>query len=225
MNYLQPSYPLLREEMPEEDGPSSIWWLIGCCGAIVALVGLCFCGLASSVAFYTALSWPTPTLSLAMAAPVGQGPAQLTFTPSPSPTPLPLPPPPSPTPSPTPYISQGGIGQRIEGNGISLTASSVGREAQEGFICMTVDVTLENSGHDVLSYSPSDFKVKDSQGSEYTIACVANDQALTSGELAKGSSVQGKVSFQIPPGATGLFLVYQSPLVDGYGIIEIDLGP
>jgi hypothetical protein len=92
-------------------------------------------------------------------------------------------------------------------------------------MCVAVDVTLENSGHDVVSYSPSDFKIKDSQGSEYTTACVTNDQALKSGELTKGSSVQGKVSFQIPPGAIGLFLVYQSPLVDGYGIIVVDLGP
>jgi hypothetical protein len=111
-------------------------------------------------------------------------------------------------------------------SGIGLMANSVSREAQEGFVCVTVDVTIENIGRDTVSYSPLHFKIKDGEGLEYTTACATNDQGLKSGELSQDSKVQGKVSFQVPQSATGLLLVYQElALSGGHDIIEIDLGP
>lgn len=111
--------------------------------------------------------------------------------------------------------------------GMGLTVSGVRKEAQEGFICVTVDVTIENMGRDTVSYSPLHFKIKDSEGLEYTTACGAtNDEGLKSGELSQGGKVQGKVSLQVRQSATGLLLVYQElGLSEGHGIIEIDLGP
>jgi hypothetical protein len=225
MSYPQPSYPSPYEEILEEDS-TTVWWLIGC-GAIITLVGLCVCSLIFSVAFLNALSRATPTPFLAAgpqqptSAPVPQEPAQPISTPFPSPPP-PLTPPPAPQ-----HGKVGVVGQRFEASGIGLTVNSVSREAKEGLACVTVDVTIENIGRNTVSYSPLHFKIKDSQGLEYTTACgPTNDQGLKSGELSQGGKVQGKVSFRVAESATDLLLVYQElALSGGHDIIEIDLGP
>jgi len=223
MNYPQPSYPSPYQQPSGGEDRTTIWWLVGC-GAIFALVGLCVCGLIFSMAFLNALSRATPTPFLAgpqqpTSAPVPQEPAQPTSTPFPSP-------PPSLTLPSAPQPSRGSVGQRFEMSGIGLTANSVSREAREDFICVTVDVTIENISRDTVSYSPLHFKIKDSEGLEYTTACATNDQGLESGELSQGSKVQGKVSLQVPQGATGLLLIYQELVLSGgHDIIEIDLGP
>jgi len=225
MNYPQPSYPSPYQQPLEEEDRTTIWWLIGC-GAIITLVGLCVCGLIFSMAFLNALTRATPTPFLAgpqqpTSAPVPQGPAQPISTPFPSP-------PPSLTPPPAPQHGKVGVvGQRFETSGIGLTANSVSRKMMEGFICVAVDVTIENIGRDTVSYSPVHFKIKDSEGLDYTTACgPTNDQGLKSGELPQGSKVQGKVSFRVPESATDLLLVYRElALSGGHDIIEIDLGP
>jgi hypothetical protein len=224
VSYPQPSYPSPYQQPSGEEDRTTIWWLMGC-GAIITLAGLCVCGLIFSVAFLNALSRATPTPFLAKSqqptsAPAPQESAQPISTPFPSP-------PPSLTPPSAPQPGGGSVGQRFEMSGIGLTANSVSREAREGFACVTVDVTIENISRDTVSYSPLHFKIKDSEGSEYTTACATNDQGLQSGELSQGSQVQGKVSLQVPQSATGLLLIYQELGLSGghHNIIEIDLGP
>jgi hypothetical protein len=110
-------------------------------------------------------------------------------------------------------------------NGVGLTASSLGQSAEIGFVCVTVDVTIENVGRDTLSYGPTDFKIVDGEGSEYLTACETDDGQLASGELTQGSQVAGKVALQVSQGASGLVLVYQPAPAEGRGAIEIELGP
>jgi hypothetical protein len=223
----QPAYPSRYEEEWEEDG-TTIWPIIGC-GAIVALGGLCVCGLIFSVAFLSALPLTTPTPSLARLQqptpiPLPKEPAP-SPTPFPSPNPSPSPQPVSPTAPPTPQLSRGDIRQRVEMDGIGLTVTSAKGAGHGQFICYIVEVTIENVGHDMLVYSPADFRIMDSQGLQYATACATNGQALKPGALSKGGQVQGEISFQVLQDATNLLLVYQqlSPS-GGYRIIEIDLG-
>jgi hypothetical protein len=167
---------------------------------------------------------PTPREPV-LPIPIRPSPTSSPLPPSPSPTSSPLPPTPPPTPSPTPQIRQGELGQRIDLNGISLTANNVSQIAHEGSICVSVNVTIQNLEYETLPYSSSDFKIKYGQSIGYETPCVTDDQALASGEISKGSVVQGSVSFQLFPSTVDLVLVYHPSLFDTYDIIEVNLGP
>jgi hypothetical protein len=124
------------------------------------------------------------------------------------------------------------VGQRVESGGIAITVNSVSRaqslgqflRAAEGKTYVVADVTLESPGRDTSPYNPIYFKVRASDGIEYTSTVIGDDRSLKSGELARGDRVRGTVAFEVPTGTTGLVLAYQ-PLVifGGYQTIRIGL--
>lgn len=88
-----------------------------------------------------------------------------------------------------------------------------------------VKVTIKNNGDDNLDYNVFDFKMKNSQGN-ITDSCVLgndNDTRLDSGELAKGGSVSGSISFEAPKDDKGLVLIYQGNMFDDDKVIEFEL--
>lgn len=146
-----------------------------------------------------------------------------TAAPVPTATPEPTAPPqPTDTPEPTAAPSSGKVGDRLEANGIALTAIKVDRadalssfqEAKAGNTFVVVEVLIENVSAEKAPYNPFYFKVKDADGFEYNISINTGEQALKSGELTKGDKARGTVAFEVKKDAKGLVLEYK-PIVFG----------
>jgi len=121
----------------------------------------------------------------------------------------------TPTPEPAaPAIGQ--ISQRVEAGGIAMTVNSITTDpnpsqfssAPEGKTYLIVDVLIENTSGEPLSYNPYYFTVKDSDSYEYSGGETVPDPRFSSGQLAPGDSVRGIVGFEIPIGAVGLVLTH-----------------
>ena len=110
----------------------------------------------------------------------------------------------------------GTIGDRIEANGMALTvvkmerADTLGQflKAKDGNTFVVAEVLIENVSQDKIPYNLLYFKVKDSDGFEYTPA-IGVDQPLNSGELTKGDKARGNVAFEVKKDAKGLVLTYK----------------
>lgn len=113
-------------------------------------------------------------------------------------------------------------GDRVELNGMALTVAKVSRATQlgqfnkagEGKEFIVAEVVIENISQDKTPYNPLYFTVKDSEGFETNAQLVAGDQALKSGDLAKGEKARGDVAFEIKKDTKGLVMQYK-PLVFG----------
>jgi len=167
-------------------------------------------------------------------APVATNTVRPTEAPRPTNTPRPTDMPrPTITPRPSPTANVGTIGERRETGGIALTIAKVSKlnqigdlwRPQEGNIYLAIEVVIENVTRDEAPYNPLYFKVKDSDGFEYTSALVAPSPDLKSGTLTKGDKVRGNVAFEVKATAKG-FVVSYEPLVilGGYQPIRVDLG-
>jgi hypothetical protein len=135
-------------------------------------------------------------------------------TPAPEPTAEPV-----PTDAPVaPAVAK--VGDRVEANGIAFTVVSMKKadkigdflKADAGNTYVIVEVLIENIDVDKAPYNPFYFKVKDADGFEYTAGITTDNQALKSGNLAKGEKARGVVAVEVKKDATGLVLEYK-PLV------------
>ena len=121
-------------------------------------------------------------------------------------------------------------GQRVEKSGVALTVENVSRKkslgrfetAVQNRIYMIVDVLLETTDRNEAPYNPMYFKLKDSDGIEYSSTFASSKGALSSGTLYKGDKVRGSVVFEVREKASGFVLTYE-PLVifGGYGPIRV----
>lgn len=127
----------------------------------------------------------------------------------------------------------GKIGDRVESGGVALTVVGVDRtdsmgqffKAKPGRTYAVVEVVLETTGRDKAPYNPMYFKVKDSEGVEYTAGLAGGDDSLKAGELEQGDKVRGTVAFDVPADAKGLTLSYQPIVIfGGYQTIRVALG-
>lgn len=115
------------------------------------------------------------------------------------------------------------VGDRVELNGMALTVTKVERatqlgqfnKADDGKEFVVAEVIIENvSADNKVPYNPLYFTVKDGEGFEYNAQLVAGDQALKSGDLAKGEKARGNVAFEVKKDTKGLVMEYK-PLVVG----------
>jgi len=132
-----------------------------------------------------------------------------------------------------PPAIDGKMGERVVLDWIALTVVKLASPAAigvyqpgQGRVFLDVEVIIENTSHsDALPCNPLYFKVKDSDGYEYTTALVALDPSLKSGDLAPGEKAQGHVAFEVRQEARGFILAYQPVvLFKDYEEISIDLG-
>ena len=110
----------------------------------------------------------------------------------------------------------GKVGDRLDkaGTAVSLLSSeqksslSEYDNAGEGKVYQVVEVVIEATGDEKISYSPDHFKLKDDTGVEYNscILTVAND--LKNGNMVKGEKSRGLVAFKVPKEAKGFQLTY-----------------
>ena len=124
------------------------------------------------------------------------------------------------------------VGQRVERSGIALTVENTGKSkslgrfdtADQNNIYLVVDVLLETTDRNETSYNPFYFKVKDSDGIEYSTHLTGSQGTLSSGTLYRGDKVRGKVVFKVRERAQGFVLTY-APIVllGGYDPIRVSL--
>ncbi len=116
----------------------------------------------------------------------------------------------------------GKVGDRVEANGMALTVMKVSKvdkisdfqKAKAGNTFVVAEVVIENVSAEKAPYNPLYFKVKDADGFEYNAGISSGEQALQSGNLAKGEKVRGNVAFEVKKETKGLVLEYK-PIVFG----------
>ncbi|MFZ2545137.1 MAG: DUF4352 domain-containing protein [Candidatus Saccharimonadales bacterium] len=82
-------------------------------------------------------------------------------------------------------------------------------ESGKEFVIVTISIA--NNSNTTLDYSTYEFKMQDSNGVQQNEALMALTQGkLSSGALAKGGNVTGKLAYEVPKGDAGLKLLYQN---------------
>jgi hypothetical protein len=84
---------------------------------------------------------------------------------------------------------------------------------KEGMEYIKVDLYIENKSDDRISYNAFDWEIQDTDGNieNYSDAMFAQaNDALGSGELAKGGKKSGSVVFEVPKDSVGLTLHYKA---------------
>jgi hypothetical protein len=119
-----------------------------------------------------------------------------------------------PVPPEQGQLSQGGaravanssLGGTVSVNGITVVATAAQpgatgpRPVPAGYQLYTVDLRIENQTAQPLTYKLSDFILVDRRDNEATAICGGVEPAITSGELAAGSGIDGVVTFEVPEG-------------------------
>jgi len=127
---------------------------------------------------------------------------------------------PSPIPSQLPSPSPASVGDEIKlASGLTLTLDKVwldsvyakSKAALPDKVQVNVQVTFANSQANALSYTPTDFILKDLQDLEYKTVLNASKEykALTLGSLLPGATIIGGVSFIAPKTEKSFRLVYE----------------
>ena len=150
---------------------------------------------------------------------VGKSQSQVTSlaTSSPAvfePTPTPLP---SPTPTPPATV---GIGDEVKlESGLTLMVEKVwldsayakSKAALPDKVQVNVQVTFANEESNAFSYTPTDFRLKDSKGLEYKALLNASKEykPLVLGSLLPSANVTGGISFVVPKTEKSFKLFYE----------------
>jgi len=105
------------------------------------------------------------------------------------------------------YRPTAGVGDTVDDGRVSLTLNSFEEKkwidiyrARSGWKFLIIDVTIKNLLDQQISYNPLYIEVKDSQGRMFGlhIATSSLEDGLSSGNLAQGETVRGKVAFEVP---------------------------
>ncbi len=99
------------------------------------------------------------------------------------------------------------VGDVIEHEGRILTVDSVERDwvspeeydtPSEGDAYVLIELTLENESEERVSFNPFHFEIKDAEGVIQSHgAAVMGIDTLSSGELAPGGEISGKLVFEV----------------------------
>ncbi len=114
------------------------------------------------------------------------------------------------------------VGDVIAYDGKEITVRAVHRNystgnsyftPKDGMEYIKVDLLIKNKSDDRISYNALDWEIQDGNGNieNYIDAMFAQaDDALGSGDLAKGGEKLGSIVFEIPQNNSGLILHYKS---------------
>ena len=127
-----------------------------------------------------------------------------------------------------PPNSAGGIGTRIESNGLALTAVRIRKfplidratVAYGDQTFLFVGVIFENVSWSSVGVSQQDFKLRSADGTAYSptvrdSSYVTDTQMLQSIDLAAGEKARGEVAFLVPSSQSGFVLILQKASVFG----------
>src|SRR3990167_2242638 len=132
---------------------------------------------------------------------------------------------PSPVPSQLPSPSPASVGDKIKlASGLTLTLDKVwldsvyakSKAALPDKVQVNVQVTFANEEANALSYTPTDFMLKDSQELEYKAVLNASKEykVLTLGSLLPGATITGGVSFIVPKDEKNFKLIYENAEIE-----------
>src|SRR3989338_3163524 len=133
--------------------------------------------------------------------------------------------PPTPSPSPLPSPSPASVGDKIKlASGLTLTLDKVwldsvyakSKAALPDKVQVDVQVTFANEESNALSYTPTDFILKDLQDLEYKTVLNASKEykALTLGSLLPGATITGGLSFIVPKNEKNFKLIYEDAEIE-----------
>lgn len=133
----------------------------------------------------------------------------------------------TPTPSPSPLLlpSPAAVGDEIKlTSGLTLTLDKVwldatyakSKAALPDKVQVNIQVTFANKETNALSYTPTDFLLRDSQDLEYKVVLNASKEykPLALGSLLPGATITGGVSFIVPKAEKSFRLVYEDAEVE-----------
>lgn len=124
----------------------------------------------------------------------------------------------------TPASALPGLGNAVEDQGYSLSATAVEDPAtpgilyqpREGYKLVAIEVVLGNvAGSEPLSVNPLYAYLVDDAGFVYAAELGGRDDQLATGELAVGEKVRGWVSFEVPDDATPASVKYSVGVFSG----------
>lgn len=131
-------------------------------------------------------------------------------------------------------LPRGKVGERVDSAGFAITVVDVYHEPDpglEGILdlredqqYLAIDVVLENETGSSFFFGSASFRLKDSDGFEYSESLDYREPALNFGTLTHGERVRGFLSFVLPSDVQGLSLIYQNSGIPNYQTIYIDLG-
>ncbi|WP_041140102.1 DUF4352 domain-containing protein [Beduini massiliensis] len=109
--------------------------------------------------------------------------------------------------------------------GVEKTKGQQYFEAAEGKEYVIVHIKIENKTEDKISYNALYWKMQNSNGQEdgYKITALDNINALNSGDLLAGGTIEGDLVFEEPEGDTGLKLAYYPSIMDSKAAFTIKI--
>lgn len=136
------------------------------------------------------------------------------------------------TPSVSPTQQVCSVGAQCVVNGIALTVVTVSRADSintatpaAGKAYLVLSVLIENVNIDnVMLYGPTYFSVQDASGAQYPPLSISPEPILSSGQLPKGGTANGTVSFEVKTTSSGFVVLYAPPALNGLNPIRIELG-
>ncbi|SQI03876.1 DUF4352 domain-containing protein [Clostridium perfringens] len=122
------------------------------------------------------------------------------------------------------------VGDTIQTKDFKITINSVEKEnggefvkPKDGNEFLKLDITIENISKEAQSISSVImFKVVDKDGRAYNQAFTENQNGQLDGEVGPGRKMTGEYVVEVPKGATGLQLEFDSSLLTG-GQVIVDL--
>jgi hypothetical protein len=124
------------------------------------------------------------------------------------------------------------VGTQCVVNGVALTIVNVSRinsidtaTPAAGNIYLVLNVLIENvDSGEIMLYAPTYFSVQDSNGAQYSIMSTFPEPILSSGQLPKGGTADGNISFEVKAASSGFVVFYAPPALNGFSPIRIELG-
>lgn len=90
------------------------------------------------------------------------------------------------------------LGTTVDVDGLAVTVTEIVARTDVGKRLTCAEVSYANAGDGVADRSPMDWSARNPQGASVSSWLYTNDDALDSGELARGGSDSGIVCFDVP---------------------------
>jgi hypothetical protein len=91
-----------------------------------------------------------------------------------------------------------GLGTTVDVDGLNVTVTEIVSRVDVGKRLTCAEISYANQSGDIADRSPLDWSARNPQGASVDSWLYTNDDALDSGELARGGSDSGIVCFDVP---------------------------
>lgn len=131
-----------------------------------------------------------------------------------------------------PAPTSGKLGQRIDHRGYIMTVTQIdiaddfpnARAAKSGYKLVAIELLVESNVRSGVHVSPSHIRLIDGSNRDYKPRSTGKSPILKEQfDIAKGSSVRGWLTFEVPKGVRKMTLVNELPQDFKYVEVKVDL--